>query len=40
MSTTGKKKKLFKNTNIWRLNNTLQNNKQIMGEIKRKSKYA
>ena len=35
MSTTGKKKKLFKNTNIWRLNNTLLNNQQIAEEIKK-----
>ena len=33
MSTTGKK--TMKNTNIWRLNNTLLNNKQITEEIKR-----
>ena len=32
MSTTGKK--IVKNTNIWRLNNTLLNNQQIMEEIK------
>ena len=33
MSTTGKKKTI-KNTNIWRLNNTLLNNQQITQEIK------
>ena len=33
------KKKTIKNTNIWRLNNTLLNNQQISEEIK-KSKYA
>ena len=32
MSTTGKKKTI-KNTNIWRLNNTLLNNQQITEEI-------
>ena len=32
MSTTGKK--TIKNTNIWRLNNTLMNNQQITEEIK------
>ena len=32
MSTTGKKK--IKNSNIWRLNNTLLNNQQITEEIK------
>ena len=32
MSTTGKK--TIKNTNIWRLNNTLLNNQQITEEIK------
>ena len=32
MSTTGKK--AVKNTNIWRLNNTLLNNKKITEEIK------
>ena len=40
MSTTGKKKKPIKNTNIWRLNNTLLNNKQIMEEIKKKIKIC
>ena len=34
MSTTGKKKRTIKNTNIWRLNNTLLNNQQITEEIK------
>ena len=34
-----RKKKTIKNTNIWRLNNTLLNNQQITEEIK-KSKYA
>ena len=34
MSTTGKKKTI-KNTNIWRLNNTLLNNQQITEEIKK-----
>ena len=33
MSTTGKTKTI-KNTNIWRLNNTLLNNQQIGEEIK------
>ena len=37
-------KKTIKNTNIWRLNNTLLNNQQITEEIlkksKKKSKYA
>ena len=36
MSTTGKKKKTIKNTNTWRLNNTLLNNQQIIEEIKKK----
>ena len=36
MSTTGKK--TIKNTNIWRLNNTLLNNQEITEE--KKSKYA
>ena len=35
MSTTGGKKTI-KNTNIWRLNNTLLNNQQITEEIKKK----
>ena len=38
------RKKTIKNTNIWRLNNTLLNNQQITEEIlkksKKKSKYA
>ena len=33
MSTTGGKRTI-KNTNIWRLNNTLMNNQQITEEIK------
>ena len=33
MSTRGKKKKTVKNTNRWRLNNTLLNNQQITEEI-------
>ena len=36
MSTTGKK--TIKNTNIWRLNNILLNNQQIMEEIKKEIK--
>ena len=32
--------KNIKNPNIWRLNNTLLNNQQIMEEIKKKSKFA
>ena len=32
--------KKFKNSNIWRLNNTLLNNQQIIEKIKKKSKYA
>ena len=35
-----RKKKTIKNSNIWRLNNTLLNNQQITEEIKKKSKYA
>ena len=36
MSTAGgKKKKTIKNTNIWRLNNTLLNNQQITEKIKK-----
>ena len=31
-----RKKKTIKNTNIWRLNNTLLNNQQIIEEIKKK----
>ena len=34
MSTTGKKKKTIKNTNIWRLNSTLLKNQKITEEIK------
>ena len=37
MSTTGKKKTM-KNTNMWRLNNTLLNNQQITEEIKKENK--
>ena len=40
MSTTGKKKKPIKNTNIWRLNNTLLNNQQVMEEIKKEIKIC
>ena len=36
MSTT--EEKTIKNTNIWRLNNTLLNNKWIMEEIKKENK--
>ena len=38
MSTTGKK--TIKNTNIWRLNNMLLNNQQIMKEIKKEIKIC
>ena len=38
MSTTGKKK--IKNSNIWRLNNTLLNNQQITDEIKKEIKIC
>ena len=38
MSTTGKK--TIKNTNIWRLNNTLLNNNKSQEKSKKKSKYA
>ena len=38
MSTTGKK--TIKNTNIWMLNNTVLNNKQIMEEIKKEIKIC
>ena len=38
MSTTGKK--TIKNTNIWRLNNTLLNNQQITEEIKKEIKIC
>ena len=35
------RKKTIKNTNVWRLNNTLLNNQQITEEIKKKkSKYT
>ena len=34
------RKTTIKNTNIWRLNNTLLNNQQIREEILKKSKYA
>ena len=37
MSTTGKK---LKNTNIWRLNNTILNNQQITEEIKKEIKIC
>ena len=40
MSTTGKKKRTIKNTNIWRLNNTLLNNQQITEEIKKEIKIC
>ena len=39
MSTTGRKKTI-KNTNIWRLNNTLLNNQQITEEIKKEIKIC
>ena len=39
MSTTGKTKTI-KNTNIWRLNNTLLNNQQITEEIKKEIKIC
>ena len=38
MSTTGKK--TMKITNIWKLNNTLVNNQQITGEIKKELKIC
>ena len=38
MSITGKK--TIKNTNIWRLNNTLLNNQQIIEEIKKEIKIC
>ena len=38
MSITGKK--TIKNTNIWRLNNTLLNNQQITEEIKKEIKIC
>ena len=34
------RKKINKNSNIWRLNNMLLNNQQTIEEIKNKSKYA
>ena len=34
------RKKAIKNSNIWRLNNTLLNNQQITEEIKNKSKFS
>ena len=34
------RRKTIKNSNIWKLNNTLLNNQQITEEIKKKSKYA
>ena len=41
MSPTGKKKKkTIKNTNIWRLNQMLLNNKQITEEIKKEIKIC
>ena len=40
MSTTGKKKTAMKNTNLWRLNNTLLNNQQITEEIKKEIKIC
>ena len=39
MSTTGEKKTI-KNTNIWRLNNTLLNSQQITEEIKKEIKIC
>ena len=35
-----RKKKTIKNTNIWRLNNTLLNNQQIAEEIKKEIKLC
>ena len=35
-----KKKKTIKNSNIWRLNNTLLNNQQIIEEIKKEIKIC
>ena len=40
MSTTGKKKNTIKHANIWRLDNMLLNNQQIMEEIKNESKLC
>ena len=34
------RRKTIKNSNIWRLNNTLLNNQQITEEIKKESKFA
>ena len=34
------RKKIIKNSNIWRLNNMLLNNQQIIEEIKKEIKYA
>ena len=34
------RKKIIKNTNIWRLNNTLLNNQQITEEIKKEIKIC
>ena len=34
------RKKTIKNTNIWRLNNTIRNNQQIMEEIKKEIKIC
>ena len=34
------RRKTIKNSNIWRLNNTLLNNQQITEDQKKKSKYA
>ena len=38
MSITGKK--IIKNSNIWRINNTLLNNQQIIEEIKKEIKIC
>ena len=35
-----KKKKTIKNSNIWRLNNTVLNNQQIVEEIKKEIKIC
>ena len=41
MSTTEKKeKKTIKNTNIWKLNNMLLNNKKIIEEVKKEIKIC
>ena len=40
MSTKDEKKKTIKNTNIWRLNNTLLNQQQITDEIKKEIKIC